>query len=404
MPKYLIIADDFTGANDTGVQLKKRGIETQVIVNLKDICEINTSCVIDTESRGLGEKEAYESVKNYIRDILKEEFEFVYKKVDSTLRGNLVSEIKAIDDIYKPELIIFAPAFPKIGRTTVDKIHRLNETRIIETEIANDPKKPVKEDNLNKLLQGGYEEKVIHHGLLEIRSGKMDLGCSRIHSFDGERDEDLIHIVNASINTNKKILWVGSAGLADAIFTVKKPFKPSLAIVGSISEVSRSQLKYAEKNGTSILRIDVGKLLNGVNKKSYVDLGIDILAKGKDLILSSAYNREDYEKAINMGAKKFMSKEEVSIYTQEALADIGIEILKSSHVSGVFLTGGDTAISFINKCEAIGSVIIQEVITGIPLMKIKSGKFDGFKMITKAGAFGREEDIYYSLGKLKEDL
>ena len=31
MDRYLIIADDFTGANDTGVQLKRRGLRTSVI-------------------------------------------------------------------------------------------------------------------------------------------------------------------------------------------------------------------------------------------------------------------------------------------------------------------------------------------------------------------------------------
>lgn len=37
MEGYLIIADDFTGANDTGVQLKKRGINTEVIFNIDGI-------------------------------------------------------------------------------------------------------------------------------------------------------------------------------------------------------------------------------------------------------------------------------------------------------------------------------------------------------------------------------
>jgi len=29
--RYLIIADDFTGANDTGVQLRRRGFPTEVL-------------------------------------------------------------------------------------------------------------------------------------------------------------------------------------------------------------------------------------------------------------------------------------------------------------------------------------------------------------------------------------
>jgi len=65
MDNYLIIADDFTGANDTGVQLKKRGIKTNVILDTKNINDFSISYVIDTESRGLTEKDAYEKVKNH---------------------------------------------------------------------------------------------------------------------------------------------------------------------------------------------------------------------------------------------------------------------------------------------------------------------------------------------------
>ena len=32
MKKYLIIADDFTGANDTGVQLTKKSIDRKSVV------------------------------------------------------------------------------------------------------------------------------------------------------------------------------------------------------------------------------------------------------------------------------------------------------------------------------------------------------------------------------------
>ena len=48
--RYLIIADDFTGANDTGVQLKRRGYPTEVLFAGKPV-DSQKSIVIDTESR-----------------------------------------------------------------------------------------------------------------------------------------------------------------------------------------------------------------------------------------------------------------------------------------------------------------------------------------------------------------
>lgn len=404
MDNYLIIADDFTGANDTGVQLKKRGIKTNVILDAKNINDFSISYVIDTESRGLTEKDAYEKVKDQIKKLFTQDFELVYKKVDSTLRGNIVSEIKAVDEEYKPELIIFAPAFPDIKRTTIDGIQKLNDVRIVDTEVAKDPKKPVKEDNINKLLQKGFQEKIVHYGLNEIREKNMSFKKGRVYTFDVENNEDMLKIVKSALDTGKRILWVGSAGMADSILKVKKPFKPSLGLIGSISDISRQQLKYAEDCGMQILKINISKLLKDETIERYISSSLEILNKGKDLIITSAYEREDYEEAISTGQEKNLSKEEVSMYTQEILGEIAIEIIKRVKISGIFLTGGDTAIGFINKAKASGSSIVEEVITGIPLMKLTGGEFNGLKIITKAGAFGKNEAIEYCMRKLKEDI
>ena len=71
-------------------------------------------------------------------------------------------------------------------------------------------------------------------------------------------------------------------------------------------------------------------------------------------------------------------------------------------VNGLFLAGGDTAMSFFKREEAEGSEIIGEVAAGIPLMKMTGGKHAGMKIVTKSGAFGNPDAIVYSLRKLKE--
>lgn len=58
MNQYLIIADDFTGANDTGVQLVRRGIPTNVVFRASGIKTDGNSYVLDTETRNLPPAEA----------------------------------------------------------------------------------------------------------------------------------------------------------------------------------------------------------------------------------------------------------------------------------------------------------------------------------------------------------
>ncbi|NLN15610.1 MAG: four-carbon acid sugar kinase family protein [Tissierellia bacterium] len=402
MERYLIIADDFTGANDTGVQLTKRGIKTQVVLDAENIKDPNFSYVLDTESRALSEDEAYRKLKSQLKDVKLDDFDLVYKKIDSTIRGNIVAELKAIDELYQPELIIFAPAFPDIGRTTVDEVHYVNGRRIRETEFAKDPLKPVKEDNIRKLLEGGFNEPVIHHSLKDLRDSNVIFHEGRIHTFDAERNIDLDKIVLFSLNTEKKILWVGSAGLANRIIAVNRPYRPALAIVGSLSEVSRKQMKYAEEKGIRLLKLDIADIIKNKTEDEYITQAVDLLKKGSDLIITSAYEREDYEETVKLSEELSMTKEEISMLVQDIVGKIAVEVISQVELSGVFVTGGDTAMGLLNKSKAEGSLILEEIMTGIPMMELVGGIFHGYRMVSKAGAFGNEEALYYSMEKIKE--
>ena len=158
MNRYLIVADDFTGANDTGVQLKRRGVPTSVVFS-SDFIASEGSFVLDTESRALGPEEAAAAVRAGLKGVDLTSFGRVMKKVDSTLRGSVAAEIKAVDQLYGSELVVFAPALPDLGRTTVGGVHLLKGIPITRTELAKDPKTPVTEDNITKLLQAVYDER-----------------------------------------------------------------------------------------------------------------------------------------------------------------------------------------------------------------------------------------------------
>lgn len=404
MNRYLIIADDFTGANDTGVQLARRGIPTSVTLKYNGIHPDSTSYVLDTESRGMDREKAYSHVKHQVSHIDFSGFRYIIKKVDSTLRGNIAMEVKAIDEIYRSELIIFMPALPDLGRTTFHGIHHLNGTPITETELAKDPVKPVTTDRLDHLLREAYEETVTHIGLDIIRDGNISLESGRIFTFDAETNEDMQAVVRAAERLNKRTLWVGSAAIADNLLEQELKVYPSMALIASVSEVSRMQVKYAEKNGTSLISIPIYNMLDDYDASKYVDEASRLLSSGRDVILlsSATYDRDELERTVIAGELRGMKREEVSAVTQMIMGEMTKKILEKVKVSGLFLAGGDTAIGFFDRVDADGSVITGEMSTGIPMMRLSGGIFDGLKVITKAGAFGNEDAVFYGLRKLKE--
>ncbi|MFS4084860.1 four-carbon acid sugar kinase family protein [Aerococcus urinaeequi] len=399
--KSLIIADDFTGANDTGVQLLKRNQKANVILNVSNSNEIKyDSVVLDTESRNIRKKDAYERVKKLTHSITKkQQFDFIYKKIDSTLRGNILEEIRAIDEILRPDIIIFAPAFPENGRYTIDGIHFLNDKRLLETEIASDPLYPIQDDDITNIFESWSEVQLQHHGLQKKYHFDKKV---KIHTFDVENQMDLRNIVLSGLETSKKILWVGSAGLAQALFEEIYPVKNALAVVGSVSEKSFSQIRYAENKGIPVIKLETKDIFNKSEYQKYADKIVQLL-KETDVILTAARERSDYDACVGYALEhKNLAKENSSWFVQAALSKISRDVLEKRDVSGLFLTGGDTAIALIDEFEAEGSKIEKEVEIGVVHSTIREGIFENLSIITKAGAFGKEDTLYNCISYLKE--
>lgn len=405
MFQNLIIADDFTGSNDTGMQLQRRGFSVNVFFKKPSVLPEDMSVVLDTETRGLSAEAAYEKVKSDIKDIEFSNYKYVIKKTDSLLRGNIPQEVKAVDEIYKSELVIFMPALPDLGRTTVNGIHCLNGIPITQTEMAHDPVKPVLEDNIQKLLQQAYEEKVYQITCDQIEAGEIDYSKGRLYAVDAKSNVQMQLVIKKALECGRKVLFVGTAAMADNIFTLEMPGKPAMGLVASVSEVTRKQVHQAEDAQIPIVNVKIPELMEKkIEMSVYVEEAVELLKEGKDiLVISSAtYDRSELDRTVETAAGMEMAREEASDWTQEAMGQIGTAIMEQVQVAGLFLAGGDTAMSFFRRAEAEGSEIIGEVAAGIPLMKMTGGKYAGMKVVTKSGAFGNQDAIVYSLRKLKE--
>ena len=404
---YLIVADDFTGANDTGVQMRRRGLVTTVLFAGRKLPEEGGSVVIDTESRGMTPEKAEEVTGNALKGVDFSSFTYVIKKVDSTLRGNVAAEIKAVDKAFGSELVVFAPSLPDLGRTTEGGVHKLNGVPITQTEIAKDPKKPVTQDNVQKLLQGVYDEPVSYLSLQDIRNGKPDFSKGRLFACDSVKNSDLQILIHAAKSTGKKVLWVGTAAMADNIMELESPTKPALGVVASVSAVTCGQIHQAEAAGVNLIQIPVHRILLGEDTTdSYIERAVASLKAGNDTILcsSSSYNRDEMSLSAAAGKEKDMEIWQVSEFVQKMMGEAARQILSEAEVSGVFMTGGDTAMGLLESLEADGSSILSEIAVGIPMMRLVGGRMDGLKVVTKAGAFGKEDAVLLAFRKLKEKI
>ena len=404
MNRCFIVADDFTGSNDTGVQLTRRGFRTKVVLDPAGVLDDGLSYVLDTESRNIPGQTARDKVKGLLKGLDLTAFDCVVKKVDSTLRGNIAEEIQETDRACGSELVIFMPALPSLGRTTKGSVHRLNGVRIGMTELARDPRKPVTQDNIAELLRGVYDEPVGALTLQQIRAGETDFTGARLWACDAESNEDMLTVIAAARKLNRRTLWVGTAAMADNLINAEQPPLPSLAVIASVSEVAREQIRFAEKKGLKIQTVDIAALLRGAPADPIVQQAVETLRAGEDLafVSSASYDRAELDASVAAGGEQGLSRDEVAEFTGRASSTLAARILDTVKVSGLFLSGGDTAIHFIDQVGATGAEITFELTVGIPLMRLAGGRFDGLKVITKAGAFGSTEVLPMIMRKLGE--
>jgi len=422
--KIVVLADDLTGANDTGVQFAKQGLRSLVLISLPDSpAELDEDVlIVDTQSRALPPAEAYERVAQAV-GLFRERgpFQALYKKIDSTLRGNLGAEIDALMDVCGFELAVAAPAFPKNGRITVGGRHFLGGSPLEATEIARDPVSPVSESHIPTLIAKQTRRAVGHVGIKDVLAGSdgildaMRRLCAEgreVLVCDAWQDDHLAMIAMAAVRLQKPVLWVGSAGLAECLplalglgaATAER--RPVVVIAGSVSGVTRGQAAllrqrpdaaYIETDPCAFLRPDTAQAETG----RCFQAAVNAVHGGKDVVIVSGHSDEVVARTIEEGRLAGLSPRQSSEAVAEALGELCRRITLNAKLGGLVLTGGDIAVSCCRRLAASGISVLQEVAPGIPVGVLKGGQCPGLAVVTKAGAFGAQDALCKAVDFLK---
>ena len=423
MVKLLILADDFTGALDTGVQFSGKGIRTQVVVSGHWV-EPDSDCdviVIDVETRHVPKEKAYEIVNDVCQRAVKYGIRCFYKKTDSALRGNVGSELQAAADAVFGKNIVFVPAFPAMRRITVDGVHYIDGIPVKESVFGQDPFEPVMYDRVDELLRAtGYRGGVIGvskaerklqtaedwktQASEERRQKAAEAAKQQLFLYDAETDADLDEIAEAVSKKSDIPILAGCAGFAAKLpELLKLPVKKSgdvklkenlVFLCGSVNPITKSQIVYGEKMGIPRIHLKPEEKL----EISYWDqpegLGkIRQLAKdGMQHIIIDSNDEEGHNDTMEYAAKKGYSIEDVRVRISETLGYLLKKLIDVGMEGTYLITGGDTLIGFM---KAIGVSELEPVNEIRPGCVLTSLNYQDKKhyVITKSGGFGQERLI-----------
>jgi len=426
-----VIADDLTGANDTGVQFTKKGYNTivsvldeQSAIMIPDNLDV---FVIDTETRELKNKIAREKLRNILKKLNIIENDMIYKKVDSTLRGNMGDEIEEVMIILNRDICIFSPSYPSYQRITIGGYLVVDQKPLGLSEYSSNNLKQEENSFIPFLLKkqtnfsvGRIDLKNVAKGQKTILSKINELyqKGNRIIVIDSTNEVHLKDIFASGLKFDGQVLFSGSAGLAnhfpsvnnknEAIKTkIENNKGPVIVVAGSRNSIMEDQINYLKNRlNFTELKIDLEQIFSNKDKilNNYATVCIEAIKSNRDLVIhtDAIYNEE---KSIN---KKVMLKyhlgfRELEIEIKTFLGELISKIIKNSASRNLILTGGDVALGVCQELGIYNMNILDELLPGIPLA-IANYKNYKLNIVTKAGGFGKEDALYNLINKLKKTI
>ncbi len=426
-----VIADDLTGANDTSLQFFLQGCKTQVSFggDLSIDESLNTEVfAMSTETRNAPVDIARERVKNAAEKILKEyNFEYIYKKIDSVLRGNIAAEIGILIKTLEMDAAIIFPAFPSEGRTTIGGYHLVKGVPLQRTDVSRDPACPIMESNIVNLLKGQLSEEesqnvdlisldIIMKGAGPILT-KLNELISKGKKYivaDAVSTTDLEQIALAVTKSNYKILPCGSAGAAQALSKIwhpddetKKleepevPDLPKFVVSGSATDLTASQIKRLQENDNIENTYFIAIKPQNIFSDDYEEVAKRVINNLKNniiVILHSSCLIDNTDELNSLLIEHEITKETFISKICDYLAAV-TRIVISQKPAILITVGGETS---FKCCRAVGSKnlqILDTVAPAIPLGIDHKGQF----IVTKSGNLGTQNTLIDIIKYFEQD-
>ena len=381
--KLLILADDLTGALDSGVQLISKGLKVLVYTSPQEIEDLDTDVlVINTETRHIAPDKAFNIIYKLSKEAIEKGFNYFYKKTDSGLRGNIGAELEAMLVATNSNVLHFIPAYPKMNRMTKNGIHYVNGKLLEESIFANDPINPLHTSNVKEIIRF-QSEKVGENGIV-------------VH--DCESDNELQEIVSDLKDKKELKTCAGCAGFLEVYpicgnkcnhIDLKTISNKLIVVSGSANSITLEQLNEAEAHGAIRIHIPINSIIDDnwddAKKNAFLEKEID--DSRDELIIIDTISKLDTEITPDIANKITYS-----------IGIIATLISKKYPDKLLMLIGGDALYCFIKELNINELEPCEEIYPGTVIAKYEYENKEKY-IVTKSGGFG-EKDIFQIIIKM----
>ena len=395
--RVLIVADDLTGSFDTAGPFAEQGLATMVVAQPldSDADAVSDARVvsINTDSRHLEPAVAAARVERCVRHFSGQRFDIVFKKIDSTLRGNVATETMSLMNVCDRKVALIAPAFPAQGRTVVNGLVHVDGVPLAQTGFANDALSPPPLKSLAEL----FADFVGAGHVAGWRHGEpLQLPDEGVIVADAGSDDDMSEIYSKVSGEVTRTLLVASAGLglilARSLTSKTKDTRaqttevtskiesvltePIVFVVGSRATRSREQVEQLRNvSETIVLEAPNGRLA------VVPDLG----AARQVVLLAVAVPEAGNADSVEVAGQ---------------IAHAGLGIANDIGAGAMVVTGGDTAIAVLEASKCAVVKVAGNLMPGIPYARFGQNGRSIF-LVTKAGGFGTPDTMVEIVRRLR---
>jgi uncharacterized protein YgbK (DUF1537 family) len=389
----LILADDLTGAADCAARCRNAGMPASIALQDPTPPLPTGALAFTSDSRHLPPDAAARRVRTLVTGLCDLPAVAWYKKIDSTLRGNLGAELEAMLGALGREQALICPTFPAQGRG-------LQNGFLIS---ATSPVRPV---HLPTLLKAQSRLPIELIGLEEVRAGTARLAerltaagrAARLLVADALTDEDLRALLQAAARALPGALLCGSAGLIGTLaHTLSSAARsaplsfmpgPALLVVGSGSAMARKQIAYlCERQHVLAIEVvtnDQRRTTNGERVSTdqpLQDILVHLPVPAEDTGLDGPEAREHAQR----------------------LAAATLPLVRRLRPRTLLLVGGDTAFHVLDQLGVRRLEVVRELLPGMPLARGIGA--DGVEQlcVLKAGNHGDETTLATLLQIMKNE-
>lgn len=397
----LIIADDLSGAADCAVAFARTGQRTVVALQ-PSTPEADVILAVDADTRRLPAAEAARRTRE-VYEAARRRGQRLYKKIDSTLRGNWAAEVAALRQL--AGMAIVAPAYPAMGRTVRDAQVHVDGRALADTELwkLEHAHRPAAIDA--QLQEAGLQTERLEADALRDRPEEMSarITAAASHALgalivDAQLEQTLRTLAQVTADSEAPFFWVGSAGLAREIAGLRPARTapelapasgPTLVLVGSLSAVTDRQCRVVRASGAfQELVVPPSLLRQGPSRPGWPSLHArigEVLGAGADLLL-------------RIGREQALDPSEGALFATALARLVGPHFAR---IGALIATGGETARAMLAEADIASVELLAELQTGVAAGMPSRGHAHRPYIVTKAGGFGSDGTLYDAWTRLR---